>query len=132
MSVLPRPRPDGDAEPPLVVLARDRLRRGRAGRLVKRHRSLAAAVAGLLVVLRTWRWLLVDVVRDDGTRSWVLGHWVLVLGASGALFLVVAAAARLGIDRVLTDREPFDGSERLPDHGDRALQHARDAALLRR
>lgn len=110
MGILPEKRARDDGPPPLVAHYRDLIGNSRVGRCVAKHKNGAAAVAGLLAVLKVWKWALWDlfwVIRHPGsTVSWVGGHLLLSLGITVAVFLVVFGGARLGIDWFSADDEP--------------------------
>jgi hypothetical protein len=68
-----------------------------------RHKSAAAAVAGVLAATRVLRWIVGfrfvdDLLFSDHARHWLLGHWSLVAALLAAVFAGVFAVTRFGLD----------------------------------
>jgi hypothetical protein len=96
------PQRSEDRPPPAIEHLGGLLRDSRVGRWVGRHKNGTAAVAGLLAVAKLWKYAIFDFVRvithPGATVHWILGHLLLTLGVSVAVFTVAFVVARLGLD----------------------------------
>ena len=93
------PRPD---EPPLVALVREKLADSRIARYARRHRTAAAALGGLVITFKAYKWLLpwlYNIVFHprEGIAS-VRENWELLAIGSAVVFAFGFITVRFGLD----------------------------------